>query len=133
MPADPARRDVAARDAGPDGVGPGAAAVGRTPGSSAGADAAPGPEAAPAERDGLSERDRRILALEGRTFRYVGAKERAIREEIGLSKVAYYVRLNALLDEPAALRAAPALIHRLRGRRTSGGGPTGADGVHRVA
>ena len=26
----------------------------------------------------------------------------AIREEIGLSKVAYYVRLNALLDEPAA-------------------------------
>ena len=62
--------------------------------------ALPGPQGA------LTERDRRILALEGRTFRYVGAKERAIREEIGLSKVAYYVRLNALLDEPAALRAA---------------------------
>ena len=39
-------------------------------------DSLPGPQG------GLSARDRRILALEGRTFRYVGAKERAIREEI---------------------------------------------------
>ncbi|WP_218192318.1 DUF3263 domain-containing protein [Brachybacterium vulturis] len=81
----------------------------------------------------LSERDRLILALEGRTFRYVGAKERAIREEVGISKVAYYVRLNALLDEPAALRAAPSLVHRLRGRRTSGSGGSTAGGEHRVA
>lgn len=90
------------------------------------------PTPAPAQDD-LSDRDRRILALEGRTFRYVGAKERAIREEIGLSKVAYYVRLNALLDEPAALRAAPSVVHRLRGRRTSEDGPSAADGTHRVA
>ena len=87
--------------------------------------ALPGPQGA------LTERDRRILALEGRTFRYVGAKERAIREEIGLSKVAYYVRLNALLDDPAALRAAPAVVNRLRARRTSEDG--GAGGDHRVA
>ena len=87
---------------------------------------------APREEE-LSERDLRILALEGRTFRYVGAKERAIREEIGLSKVAYYVRLNALLDEPAALRAAPSVVHRLRGRRTSDPGAADADGSHRVA
>ena len=84
-------------------------------------------------RDELSDRDHRILALEGRTFRYVGAKERAIREEIGISKVAYFVRLNALLDEPAALRAAPSLVHRLRGRRTSDPGAPAADGDHRVA
>lgn len=83
--------------------------------------------------DELSERDLRILALEGRTFRYVGAKERAIREEIGLSKVAYYVRLNSLLDEPAALRAAPSVVHRLRGRRTSDADSSAADGSHRVA
>lgn len=81
----------------------------------------------------LTERDRRILALEGRTFRYVGAKERAIREEIGLSKVAYYVRLNALLDEPAALRAAPAVVNRLRARRTSEDGGASLGGDHRVA
>lgn len=87
----------------------------------------------PGPQGGLGERDRRILALEGRTFRYVGAKERAIREEIGLSKVAYYVRLNALLDEPAALRAAPTVVNRLRGRRTSEDGAAGAHGTHRVA
>ena len=89
--------------------------------------ALPGPQGA------LTERDRRILALEGRTFRYVGAKERAIREEIGLSKVAYYVRLNALLDEPAALRAAPVVVNRLRARRTSEDGGASLGGDHRVA
>ena len=93
--------------------------------------AAPSDVALPGPQGSLSERDRRILALEGRTFRYVGAKERAIREEIGLSKVAYYVRLNALLDDPAALRAAPAVVNRLRARRTSEDG--GAGGDHRVA
>ncbi|GAA1484221.1 DUF3263 domain-containing protein [Brachybacterium fresconis] len=87
----------------------------------------PGPQGA------LTERDRQILALESRTFRYVGAKERAIREEIGISKVAYYVRLNALLDDPAALRAAPAVVHRLRGRRTSEHGPASVDGPDQVA
>lgn len=81
----------------------------------------------------LGDRDRRILALEGRTFRYVGTKERAIREEIGISKVAYYVRLNALLDEPAALRAAPSVVNRLRSRRTSEDGHSAADETHRVA
>lgn len=91
---------------------------------------APAPSA---PQDGLTERDRMILALESRTFRYVGAKERAIREEIGLSKVAYYVRLNSLLDDPAALRAAPSVVHRLRARRTSEDGPSAADGTHRVA
>ena len=72
--------------------------------------------------DALSDRDRRILALESRTFRYVGAKERRIREELGMTPLAYMVRLNALLDEPAALREAPALVHRLRARRTSSTG-----------
>ena len=87
----------------------------------------------PPAQDSLSDRDRRILELESRTFRYVGSKERAIREEIGLSKVAYYVRLNALLDDPAALRAAPSVVNRLRAQRTSEDGPDGAHGTHRVA
>ncbi|MDO5662444.1 MAG: DUF3263 domain-containing protein [Brachybacterium sp.] len=75
----------------------------------------------------LSDRDQRILALESRTFRFVGAKERRIREELGMSPTAYYVRLNSLLEEPEALRTAPALVHRLRARRTSStdGTPSG--------
>lgn len=70
-------------------------------------------------REPLSDRDTRILAFEGRTFRFVGAKERHIREELGMTPTAYFVRLNALLDEPAALRQAPAVVHRLRARRVS--------------
>ncbi|UEJ82108.1 DUF3263 domain-containing protein [Brachybacterium halotolerans subsp. kimchii] len=68
---------------------------------------------------GLTAQERAILAMEERTFRYVGAKERRIREELALTPTAYYVRLNALLDRPEALRAAPALVHRLRARRVS--------------
>lgn len=67
----------------------------------------------------LTAQERAILALEARTFRYVGAKERRIREELALTPTAYFVRLNALLDRPEALRAAPALVHRLRARRVS--------------
>lgn len=87
----------------------------------------------PGPQDGLSERDRQILSLESRTFRYVGAKERVIREEIGISKVAYYVRLNALLDDPSALRAAPSVVNRLRDRRISEEGATPLHGTGRVA
>lgn len=87
----------------------------------------------PGPQGGLAERDRMILALESRTFRYIGAKERAIREEIGISKVAYYVRLNSLLDDPAALRAAPSVVNRLRGRRTSEGGSAPTRDTGRVA
>lgn len=97
---------------------------------------APDPVTGPAPsapQDGLTERDRMILALESRTFRYVGAKERAIREEIGISKVAYYVRLNALLDDPSALRAAPAVVNRLRDRRTSEDGAPPVRDSGRVA
>lgn len=67
----------------------------------------------------LTAQERAILAMEERTFRYVGAKERRIREELALTPTAYFVRLNALLDRPEALRAAPALVHRLRARRVS--------------
>lgn len=81
----------------------------------------------------LSDRDLRILELEARTFRFVGTKEKAIREQLAMSRTAYYVRLNALLDEPAALRAAPALVNRLRGRRTSADEPALDGEDHRVA
>jgi len=126
---DPARAEQRAADA-PTADRAGSGSAGSDHAASGGATSAvalPGPQGA------LAERDRRILALEGRTFRYVGAKERAIREEIGLSKVAYYVRLNSLLDDPAALRAAPAVVNRLRARRTSEDAGTAAGGDHRVA
>lgn len=62
----------------------------------------------------LSERDRAVLELEGRQWRTAGAKERAIREELGISSTRYYQVLNALLDRPEALAHAPVLVNRLR-------------------
>lgn len=62
----------------------------------------------------LAEREQAILALERRGFPGPGAKERAIREELGLVPVRYYQLLNALLDDPRALAHDPVTVNRLR-------------------
>ncbi|MGW0206894.1 DUF3263 domain-containing protein [Streptomyces sp. NPDC003233] len=67
----------------------------------------------------LPPRERAILALERRGFPGPGAKERAIREELGLSPVRYYQLLNALLDDERALAADPVTVNRLRRVRQS--------------
>ncbi|MCL2733716.1 MAG: DUF3263 domain-containing protein [Actinomycetia bacterium] len=64
--------------------------------------------------DDLTPREKAILALEGRTFSGPGAKERAVREQLGLAPVRYYQLLNALLDDPRALAHAPVTVNRLR-------------------
>ncbi|MGW1724859.1 DUF3263 domain-containing protein [Streptomyces sp. NPDC002306] len=71
------------------------------------------------EREGLGRRERDILALERRGFPGAGAKERAIREELGLAPVRYYQLLNALLDDERALAADPVTVNRLRRVRDS--------------
>ncbi|KOV66312.1 DUF3263 domain-containing protein [Streptomyces sp. MMG1121] len=62
----------------------------------------------------LGHREQAILALERRGFPGPGAKERAIREELGLAPVRYYQLLNALLDDERALAADPVTVNRLR-------------------
>ena len=69
--------------------------------------------------DDLNPREKAILALEGRGFPGPGAKERAIREQLGLAPVRYYQLLNALLDDPRALAHAPVTVNRLRRIRES--------------
>ena len=64
--------------------------------------------------DELSDRDRAILALEARPWRAPGAKEAAVREQLGIAPVRYYQLLNGLLDRPAALAHDPLLVNRLR-------------------
>ncbi|MFJ9620995.1 DUF3263 domain-containing protein [Streptomyces sp. NPDC101181] len=98
------------------------------------ADPAPDPDPAPGadrvedaargERDerverpgGLSARSRAVLALERRPWAGPGAKERAIREELGISPVRYYQLLNALIEDERALREDPVTVNRLRGLR----------------
>ncbi|WEV29855.1 DUF3263 domain-containing protein [Streptomyces sp. 71268] len=85
-------------------------------------DAEPGPAAAdddPAEQGELSARDVAVLALERRGWSGPGAKERAIRERLGMSPTRYYQVLNALLDDPRALRHDPVTVHRLRRLRAA--------------
>ncbi|MFI1933157.1 DUF3263 domain-containing protein [Streptomyces sp. NPDC020330] len=73
------------------------------------------PRARPAPgADELSVRDRALLALERRSWAGPGAKERAIREELGISPVRYYQLLNALIDDERALREDPVTVNRLR-------------------
>lgn len=62
----------------------------------------------------LPERDAGILEFEGREWSHPGAKEEAIRVELGLSTARYYQRLNAVIESPAALAHDPMLVRRLR-------------------
>ncbi|MFI6704560.1 DUF3263 domain-containing protein [Streptomyces sp. NPDC050509] len=81
-------------------------------------DPEPAPEPEPAAEPGpaaaLSGRDRAVLAMEGRGWPGPGAKEREIRERLGLSPTRYYQLLNALLDDPRAAEHDPVTVNRLR-------------------
>ncbi len=69
--------------------------------------------------DGLSDRDREVLAFERQWWKYAGAKEQAIRELFDMSSTRYYQVLNALIDRPDALAVDPMLVKRLRRMRAS--------------
>jgi len=69
--------------------------------------------------DGLTERERDILAFERQWWKYAGAKEAAVREQFDLSATRYYQALNALIDRPEALIADPMLVKRLRRLRST--------------
>lgn len=65
----------------------------------------------------LTARERAVLDVAGRSWPSVGAKERSIRERLGMSPTSYYQLLNALLNDPRALAHAPATVKRLRAAR----------------
>lgn len=68
--------------------------------------------------------DLAILDFAGRAPRSLGAREDAIRAELGISPFRYYQKLNSLIDDPAALAARPQLVRRLqriREQRVIGG------------
>lgn len=63
----------------------------------------------------LSPSDRDILDFERTWWTQPGSKQRAIREQLGISGTRYYQRLSQLLDEPEALAYDPLTVKR--GRR----------------
>jgi hypothetical protein len=76
--------------------------------------ARPPAESSAAQDGGLTDRELGILAFERQWWKQQGTKERAIHELFDMSVSRYYQILNALLDKPAALRADPMLVKRLR-------------------
>lgn len=65
----------------------------------------------------LTERDQEILSFEKQWWRFEGAKQQAIRDQLHLSPTRYYQLLNGLLDDPAALNAEPVVVRRLQRQR----------------
>ncbi|MFF5448191.1 DUF3263 domain-containing protein [Streptomyces sp. NPDC012888] len=90
-----------------------------TDGTARGDDEQHGGEERDAGAVGLSEREAAVLAYEGLSWPGPGAKERAIRERLGMTPVRYYQLLNALMDDPRALAHAPGTVNRLRRIRDS--------------
>lgn len=64
--------------------------------------------------DTLSASEADLLAFEGRWRKHTAAKERAIRDELGISPPRYYQLLERLLERPAAVRFDPMLVRSLR-------------------
>lgn len=77
------------------------------------------PTGEPEVRDGLTRREREILAFERQWWKYAGAKEQAIKDLFDMSATRYYQVLNGLIDRPEALAADPMLVKRLRRLRAS--------------
>jgi len=64
--------------------------------------------------DLLSDREREILEVERRWWRFPGAKEQAVRDQLDMSMTRYYQALNQLVDREAALAFDPLLVNRVR-------------------
>lgn len=65
----------------------------------------------------LTDRDRALLDFENAWFTHAGAKEEAIRSDLGLSPARYYQLLGRLIDTAEAQAHDPLLIGRLRRQR----------------
>jgi hypothetical protein len=58
--------------------------------------------------------DRKILELAGRQYRREGVREQAMSEQLGLTPTLFWLRVNRLIDDPAAMLEYPTLTARLR-------------------
>lgn len=70
---------------------------------------------------GLTSDELLVLQFEQRWWKRSGAKDVEIRNRFGLTPVAYYQRLNALIDRPEAMAVAPLVVNRLRQTRAARG------------
>lgn len=64
----------------------------------------------------MTDDDLALLRFEKLHWHHRGAKATAIRERFGMSETAYWQRVRAITQQPAALAAEPVLVNRLRRR-----------------
>lgn len=62
---------------------------------------------------GLSEHEQALLAFERLLWRHQGAKDQAIKDTFGLSRVRYDQQIRDVISKPAALVHDPVLVKRL--------------------
>lgn len=62
----------------------------------------------------MTDTDLTILEIEAQRWKYPGAKEAAIRDQLGISATRYYQRLHALIERPDVEAEVPQLVRRLR-------------------
>lgn len=67
--------------------------------------------------DELTDRERAVLDIAQRQYRYDASRDQAARDELGISAPQFSQILNALLDRPAAMAYAPNYVKRMRRRR----------------
>lgn len=67
----------------------------------------------------LTDSDKAMLDFAGRWYRFPGAQEQAMRDELGLSATSYWRKVNDLLDRPEAMAYAPTTVARLRRVRSA--------------
>lgn len=64
-------------------------------------------------KSALTDLERAMIALEKRHWKYQGTKEKAITA-LGLTPIAYYQKLNTMIDSQRVIAAEPILMHHLR-------------------
>lgn len=69
---------------------------------------------APALTPGLTAEDLAMLRFAGEWWKDGSAKDQAIRDRFDVAPTRFHQRVNALLDNPAALAAEPVICHRLQ-------------------
>jgi len=62
----------------------------------------------------LTDSDRAILDFAARWYRYPGAQDQAMRDELGIGPTTYWRKANDLIDRPEALAYAPSTVKRLQ-------------------
>ena len=67
--------------------------------------------------DPLTDDEKATLDFEAQHFSHAGDKEEAIVRTFGHSATRHYMRVNSIIDKPAAVEYNPVMVNRLRRQR----------------